>query len=694
MPGKTGPLGYNKIINLIKTIGGALVEALMLALLLLAAVLVSSIIDQLVPKISSPLIQILLGLGIALLASTQIKIELDDELFLVLFIAPLLYDEAKNSNKESLWRNRKPVLSLAIGLVVATALVVGFAVHWLVPSIGLFAAFALGAALGPTDAVAVASLSKETSISSRSKSILEGESLINDASGIVTFQFAIAAAVTGTFSLLDATAEFLFSFFGGILMGVVLGYFGNFLVRKVRSVGLENTTFHVLFEVFTPFIVYLLANALHTSGILAVVAAGLVNVISPRIIGPSISRMNIVSTSVWRVLTFTLNGIVFVLLGTQLPLAFQGTWESTAIANDKLIAYVLGLAFLIIAVRFLWITGVEWVHHRRSPDAGKFGLENLRSAAIMTLGGPKGTITLAVAFTISYAVPQRDLMIFMACGVIVVTLLLATFVVPLLAPKKPTSDEDLRCDETQVNIDILRAVIEDLAARQTTENRAATQMVIRSYNDRIARIKSHNDIEDKPNTALRLQAIQWEKELVISLIDSEELYPIVGYQYLSRLARIEDMLQHHRGRWSIQNFMLRLRAIVRSSWHRIISGLPGSNVTERAQAIRELQMKCAEHVVERLQEKLASPESSEPTEDVSTLLLEYQRSITAMRNANPSITAFANTASKAVDIERQGLRLELEQIQARYEDDELCRASYKRLRENVYLMQVDLEDNV
>ena len=669
-------------------------EALMLALLLLAAVLASSVIDQLVPKISSPLIQILLGLGIALLASTQIKIELDDKLFLVLFIAPLLYDEAKNIDKGSLWRNRRPVVSLAIGLVVATALIVGFAVNWLVPSISLFAAFALGAALGPTDAVAVASLSKETSISARSKSILEGESLINDASGIVSFQFAIAAAVTGTFSLIDATADFLFSFFGGILMGVVLGYLGNFLVRKVRSWGLENTTFHVLFEVFTPFIVYLVANALHTSGILAVVAAGLVNVISPRIIGPSISRMNIVSTSVWRVLTFTLNGVVFVLLGTQLPLAFQGTWESTAVNNDVLIGYVLGLAFLIIAVRFLWILGVEWVHHRRDPESKRFGLENLRSSAIMTLGGPKGTITLAVAFTIPYTVPQRDLMIFMACGVIVVTLLLATFVVPLLAPKKAPTDEDLRCDETEVNIEILRTVIEDLAARQTTENRAATQMVIHSYNDRIARIKSRNDIEDKPNTALRLQAIHWEQELVIELIDSEDIYPIVGYQYLSRLARIENMLQHHRGRWSVQNLVLRVRAILRSGWHRILAGLPGVSVTERVQAVRDLQMQCAEHVVERLQEKLASPDSAEPAEDVSTLLLEYQRSITAMRSANPSITALTNTVNKAADIERHGLRLELEQIQSRYEDGDLCRASYKRLRENVYLMQMDLEDNV
>ena len=605
-------------------------EFLELTLLMLAAVLLSSVIDQLVPKVSSPLIQIALGLGIALLMGTQITIDFDPNLFLVLLIAPLLYDESKNLDKKALWQNRRPVLSLAVGLVIASALIVGFAVNWLIPSVSLAAAFALGAALGPTDAVSVASLAKQVKIPARSRNILESESIINDASGIVSFQFAIAAAVTGTFSLVGATANFFFAFLGGMFIGIALGYLGNFIVRRVRSWGLENTTFHVLFEVFTPFIVYLVANALHTSGILAVVAAGLVNVISPRIIGPSISRMNIVSTSVWRVLSFTLNGVVFVLLGTQLPLAFQGTWESTAVNNDVLIGYVLGLAFLIIAVRFLWILGVEWVHHRRDPESKRFGLENLRSSAIMTLGGPKGTITLAVAFTIPYTVPQRDLMIFMACGVIVVTLLLATFVVPLLAPKKAPTDEDLRCDETEVNIEILRTVIEDLAARQTTENRAATQMVIHSYNDRIARIKSRNDIEDKPNTALRLQAIHWEQELVIELIDSEDIYPIVGYQYLSRLARIENMLQHHRGRWSVQNLVLRVRAILRSGWHRILAGLPGVSVTERVQAVRDLQMQCAEHVVERLQEKLASPDSAEPAEDVSTLLLEYQRSITAM----------------------------------------------------------------
>lgn len=680
-------------------------EALMLALLMLAAVLLSSAIDQLVPKVSSPLIQIGLGLLIALLAPSQINLTLDPDLFLVLFIAPLLFDEAKNVDKGALWKNRRPVISLAIGLVVVTALIIGFAVNWLEPTISLFAAFALGAALGPTDAVAVASLSKETDIAPRSKSILEGESLINDASGIVSFQFAIAAATTGTFSLLNASLDFAFSFFGGILLGLALGYLGNFLVRRVRSWGLENTTFHVLFEVFTPFMVYLVANALGTSGILAVVAAGLVNVISPRTIGPSISRLNIVSSSVWRVLTFALNGIVFVFLGTQLPKAMRSSWDDVSIDNGVLISWVLLISLIYVVVRFLWLLALERVHARKMPkDSRPKWRTYAHSALVMALGGPKGTITLAVVLTIPLyytdpaqgmvAFPQRELIIFLACGVIVVTLLLATFVVPLLAPKKPPTDEDLRCDETQVGLEILRTVIEELAARQTEDNRAATQTVIHSYNQRIARIKNNNDIVDEPNTALRSRALEWEQDYVLKLIEDEEVYPIVGYQYLSRLAHIETLLKHHAGRWSLQNAYLRLRALARTGWHRLLNGLPGVSPTERTQAIRALQIKGSEHVIEKLQRMLTSPECDEPAEDVSALVMEYQRTISLLRNANPSITAFTRTGALAVDIERLGLRLELEQIQTRYEEGDLCRSSAKRLRENVFLMQVDLEDNV
>ena len=195
-------------------------------------------------------------------------------------------------------------------------------------------------------------------------------------------------------------------------------------------------------------------------------------------------------------------------------------------------------------------------------------------------------------------------------------------------------------------------------------------MVIRSYNDRIARIKSHNDMEDEPNTALRLQAVRWEQELTLKLIQTGELYPIIGYQYLSRLARIENMLKHHRGRWSAQNFMLRPAEPSRARDGTASSpDCPASTSPERVQAIRDLQMQCAEHVVERLQQKLASPNRTNRPRTSSALLLEYQRSITALRNANPSITALAeHEQARHKTCERYGLRLELEQIQARYEE--------------------------
>lgn len=162
-------------------------EVFELILMLLLAVLLSSILDQVVPRISSPLIQIALGIGIAMLAISPIEVNIDPELFLVLFIAPLLFSDALEADKRNLWENKTTIVSFAIGLVIVITLCVGFVLHWLVPSIPLAAAFALGAALGPTDAVAVQALKKEAKLGKREGAILQGEALINDASGVFRF---------------------------------------------------------------------------------------------------------------------------------------------------------------------------------------------------------------------------------------------------------------------------------------------------------------------------------------------------------------------------------------------------------------------------------------------------------------------------------------------------------------------------
>ncbi len=684
-------------------------ETLVLILLMICAVLVSSVVDQLVPKVSSPLIQIALGLVIALFAGGQVDILFDEsDLFLVLFIAPLLFQEAKEASKSELWNNRRSIVALAIGLVLAIIVGVGFFVNAIIPSISLAAAFALGAALGPTDPIAVSAASKDADISPRCKALLKGESLINDATGIVAFQFSIAAAMSGAFSPASAVGHFLIEFFGGIAAGLVLGYIGNLIVRLVRSWGLENTTFHVLFEVFTPFIVFLAADQLGASGILAVVAAGLVNVISPRTAGPSVSRLNIVSTSVWRVISYTLNGIVFVLLGTQLPRAMQETWNNVNIPNWQLLLYVLGISLILIVVRFIWVLVMERIHHRNVHKRNKKQAQmtstiaepcktlghDIHSSIIMTLGGAKGTVTLAVILTIPQAIAQRELIMFLACGVIVVTLLLATFVLPIFAPPKEQVDSEQKRRDVETNLEILRTVIEELSVRQTPENRSATQIVVAQYNDRISRIKDINDVEDEPNLKLRLKTLAWEQDFVNKLIVSGEVDHYAGYQYLARLARMEELIKHHHSlRANLRKHLIRWRTAGRRSLHDIVYKVPGAELSETAQATRELQIKSYEHVIDKLHEELAG-DSAANAEDISKLLLEYQQLLRTLRAAVPTMTGLIRTQDKTQDVERLGLQIELEQIQTRYDDGELSRAAAKRLRENVNLMQMDLEDKV
>lgn len=666
--------------------------ALELALLLLAAVLISAVLDQLVPKISLPLIQIVLGIGIALIASGQVNITLDPELFLVLFIAPLLYDEAKHADKAALWHEIKPVLSLAIGLVIATVLAIGFATNAIFPSISLAAAFALGAALGPTDAVAVSSLAREVNIPKRQQSILKGELLLNDASGIVSFQFAIAAAVTGTFSLIDATATFAVEFFGGLVLGGVAGVAVRWLSDMARRLGVENTTFHVLFEVFTPFLVYLISNALHVSGIIAVVVAGLVGISSSSAVSPSISRMNIVSSSVWRVISFALNGVVFVLLGTQLPRAMQHTWEDVAISNLQLVAVILLLTAILMAVRFVWTFFLEWGYWRRSGKQGKLGLAQIRSALIMTLSGPKGTITLSILFTIPFAVVQRELIIFLACGVILCTLLLSTFVVPLIAPKQRPQESETKQRESECALDILRYVVEELTVRQTPDNRLATQAVLQSYNERIAKLKDSADLEDERHVNLRVRALHWENEYVDDLLKKGLIDPDIAYEYQKRLERIETLLRHGSGAWSPQHWYLNLRAAIRRWKHRLMNRMPSISATERAETLRDLQLHASQYVVGKLRQTMVDPDI--PSEDASALLVEYQSAVATLSAKNASISTLMGLEKTTNEVKRQGYLMELEQIQSFYEDERLCRASAKRMRDNVYLMLIDLEDHV
>ena len=674
--------------------------ALELALVLLAVVLVSAVLDQVIPRVSLPLIQIACGVAVALIARGQVSITLNPELFLVLFIAPLLFHEAQVADKASLWKNRRSMLSYAIGLVVAIVLVVGFAVHALVPSIPLAAAFALGAALGPTDPIAVASISKSADIAPRQQTTLQGESLLNDASGIVSFQFAVAAVVTGAFSAVEAIGAFLIEFFGALLLGIILGFLLEKTVEKVRDLGLENTTSHVLLEVLTPFIAYLLGDAIGVSGVIMVVACGVTMSLASNDFGPSAARMNIVSASVWHVLEFALNGVVFVLLGTQLPQAFGGIWADEGINNLDLLVIVLLITVLMHGMRFIWTLVSDALAIRRANKRKPLS-RRLRAASVMTLSGSKGAITLAIMLSLPIYIntgtsvegfPQRDLLIFLASGVILISLLLATFVVPLLAPR----DDDVSATQKRDNeakAEILRRVIEELTARQTSENRKAIGPVIGQYTERLERFKGEEDLEDESDVELRIKVLEWEQEYVLGLIENDEVPPLEGYQYVSRAARVESMLKHGKNRRiTLIHWWRRTRVIVKKFSNKLRGRKRGEGPQTTGRIMRDIQVRTSLYVIERLEAEMA--DSPIQSEKISQVIGEYRRMVAMLRGPAPSITAFTQNAETDLEAMRLGLRIELEQIQQAYEEGLISRAGAQKMREAVYLMQIDLEDYV
>ena len=689
------------------------VSVLILILCILGAVLLSSFLSRFLPRISTPLVQIVLGL-IASQMPFFPDVQLDPELFLVLFIAPLLYLEAHEINKSQLLKSLKLSLSLAIGLAIFTMVVVGFSLHTLWPMFPLAAALALGAALGPTDAVAVSSLSHEATLTQRQIGVLKGESLFNDASGIVGFQFAIAAAVTGQFRVGEAAWEFLITFFGGAVFGCIVGVLANWVFESSRQLGWETTTTRILMELFLPFLLYLGAEAVHVSGILSVVAAGLVIRFDRTGIGPNVARTNIVASSVWSVLSFSLNGAVFILLGMLLPGAMRASWDNPMVSNYTLLAVILCVSTLIVGLRFLWVSGM--LRLARAQDSHKrrrMTPERWRSAAVMTFGGAKGTITLSLMFTIPYTIadgewfPMRDELIFIAGGVIIVTLLLSNFLLPVIAPNKA---KDVPREATEASIEVLRRTVEELAELTTDENRSAVMVVINSYTQRIGRLKNQlGTIDPSARIELQIDALNWEKEYVKRKLAEFRLDPTlserereVNVEACERLLdQIMDTLRHTNTKhdsshvvWQVKGrahlAQRRLVLLSRRAANTIRRSTPLVNENEIYASLRNLELGAFDHVIDRLYEEMSS--NTYGTEYVSSLLMDYRRAEAALKS-RPNMANSASLVTQIEDVKRESFGIELSVIQNMVEAGDITRAQARQLRKNVYVMSVAADSN-
>ena len=765
-------------------------------LIVLTCVAASSVIDKFV-NVSIPVIQVVIGLLVALVLPSVQEVHLESELFMLLFIAPLLFNETRETNIRALLLNLNSILSLAIALVIVSVLSVGYALHLMVPSIPLAAAFALASALGPTDAATVTALKSNIHLTHRQQTLLSGESLINDASGVVAFQFSVAAAVTGAFSLVDAAGSFTVLFVGGVAMGIVTGFAFSAINAMLGRLGYEDTVANVLYEVLTPFLVYLLAETFHVSGVLAVVAAGLVIALPRRQSNKALfARQKLVSDSTWKVISFLINGTIFVFLGMQLPLAvLPGTNGGLNIL--QILGIVVVITLFMHGVRFAWLYALEtYKLHKgghlctgkddesdsedtngendlagsssdgEKPDQplAELGSEQtseqiaeqpkptcaikpisitsaevIKNVLVTTVAGAKGAVTLSIILTLPLttqsgaAFPQRDLLITIAAGVILATLLLADNLLPVLS-KSPEADSDLPERLHKGEIAVLEATLGELRSMLQSENAKAKylpalRLAITRYTNRlfasritvpgsgelVKKLVLHEtEVQQKCLEELRERHIKTKNPIPWDQIvdDITSIRRSVGYY--GPFANIASKT-NHRSRIAVALHELKLAA------QRIIDGgirhLEDADQSYYQACLYALEMEYAE--LDDL-ERIANGDDEQMAIVASNLMIDHEsviESIWSRININKEHGSsdtqasyqlpynlsshkisphfrqqLADARKYADDVAENALRIELDQISRLQFEGVIDREVASHLRENVYYLQMTLSE--
>ncbi|MGF7147074.1 CPA1 family monovalent cation:H+ antiporter [Sphingomonas zeicaulis] len=536
-------------------------EIITIVLVLLLAVIVSGVISRIVPiPLPRPLFQIALGAVIGLVADWRVT--LDPEIFFLLFLPPLLFLDGWRIPREELFKDGKTVLELALGLVLFTVVGMGLFIHWMIPSMPIAVAFALAAVVSPTDPIAVSAIAQRVPIPKRMMHILEGESLLNDASGLVCLRFAIVAALTGAFSIQAATLNFLWVALGGIAVGVGVTWGVSRAKGWITRRYGEDGGAQILISLLIPFGSYLVAEHVHCSGILAAVAAG-VTMGFVETTGEVAATTRMRRNSVWDTIQFAANGIIFVLLGEQLPMILSGAAEIVRTTGHHetwwLAIYVIAINLGLAALRFIWVwVSFRWTLFR----AGEWKQRpNWRAVAAMSFAGVRGAITLAGVMTLPLAMgdgspfPARDLAIFLAMGVIIVSLVLASIGLPLLLKGlKLPAETSYQAAEDAARVAAAHAAIEavERAEHAMAEGHAdadfyvaAAARVMDMYRERIERFDI--DTPDQPSAReierierdLRLAGLKAERTELFRMVRRREL----GSEVARKLVRELDLLE-------------------------------------------------------------------------------------------------------------------------------------------------------
>jgi monovalent cation/hydrogen antiporter len=679
------------------------VHILEAVILLMTLVVFSNVVDHFIPAVPVSLIQVVLGLGAALVMRVTIPLETD--WFLLLFIAPLLFNDGRRFPKRELWKLRGPILANAIVLVFLTTILGGFLFHLIIPTMPFSVSFALAAILSPTDPVAVQSISKRAKLPEGILHIVSGESLINDASGLIAFKYAVAATVTGVFSIKSAAIDFIYisivGFVSGIVIIALILMMENWLYRQ----GINDVIFSTVLQVTTPFVVYLVTEEFfHASGVIAVVAAGIIFHFYGTAPDRSQPELKLVSEKTWDIIIYTLNGIVFLILGIELPLA-----TTNVIQNNKINTFAaLGISFvawlILLAIRVFWIYTYQAVSSLRSRKIKSLKTKQMptfKAALLAGLSGVRGAVTMAGVLSIPMTIdggspfPSRSLALFVAAGVIIISLVVATITLPLISedkaplltranatddsddlnPNSSDTDEDTHyISEDEARVYIMKLAVQRIEEERRPSNQKEAFDLILDYQFLIRRLelklqdKKEMDSIISDELALRRVALRGERAAVQQLFDDQKISRQAFLIANAKLQRLENQMVRsigHKiklGHGTARNFVkLRNRIAL---W--IIRQKTDEDISDELSLIQREEAKAAISALSAYFARDDIDNQRFDSQSVYHLIVHYRNQIElakdhSQKQIQDQAMNYQNLRIKALAAEREGVQVLLEQ---------------------------------
>ncbi|ANZ34084.1 cation:proton antiporter [Staphylococcus carnosus] len=618
-------------------------------LIFLAAIIVSSLIHSLfLPKVPLAFIQIILG-ALLFLTPIPVSFDFDTEVFMVALIAPLLFVEGVQVSRVSLRRYIKPVMLMALGLVFTTVVGVGFFIHWVWPNLPMPAGFALAAILCPTDAVAVSAITRGKILPKGAMTILEGESLLNDAAGIISFKIAVTALITGTFSITHAVGEFLIAAIGGLIVGMIIGVALVRLRVTLSRRGVESNNMFIFIQLLTPFVTYLIAEVFHASGIIAAVVAGLVHGFERDRITHVSTQLQLSYTQTWNVLSYALNGFVFVILGYMVPEVVVNILKTEPQNLVFLLTTTGVIALAVYVFRFVWVyvlypyfylpvSPFERAMNEGGPQKPSEKPKRSMYALIMTLCGVHGTISLAIALTLPFILGEnesfiyRNDLLFISSGMVILSLVIAQVFLPLVTPAmKKAKQEGMTFKQTRVYI--LEHVVEYLRQHATPETSFKYGNVIKDYHDRIAFLKVLDDDDEDSKELERLQGIAFDTET--KTLDDLAKEGRISQSDFDNYMRYAERTQVYRQASLLRRIWIRIKASFLRRRVRIQTNASSSlDIKENLKEISKIMRIVHYNVVKRLSKEANSDNQLE----ISTIADSY-----LLRTDNLTPSNFFNT---------------------------------------------------